>query len=58
MAKGFTVKAKTPKKSEKAPEWDYDKAKEIKHEMHDLRTSGISAKKKKKPNQNLQALNR
>ena len=29
MAKGFTVKAKTPKKSEKAPEWDYDKAKEI-----------------------------
>ena len=25
MAKGFTVKAKTPKKSEKAPEWDYDK---------------------------------
>ena len=29
MAKGFTVKAKTPKKSQKAPEWDYDKAKEI-----------------------------
>ena len=28
MAKGFTVKAKTPKKSD-APEWDYDKAKEL-----------------------------
>ena len=28
MAKGFTVKAKTPA-VKKAPEWDYDKAKEI-----------------------------
>ncbi len=29
MAKGFTVKAKTPKASESAPEWDYAKAKEM-----------------------------
>ena len=29
MAKGFTVKAKTPKPSESAPEWDYEKAKEM-----------------------------
>ena len=29
MAKGFTVKAKTPKPSESAPEWDYAKAKEM-----------------------------
>ena len=28
MAKGFTVKAKTPVK-EKEPEWDYDRAKEL-----------------------------
>ena len=28
MAKGFTVKAKTPKKT-KEPEWDYDKAWEM-----------------------------
>ena len=28
MAKGFTVKAKTPKKTAE-PEWDYDKAKEL-----------------------------
>ena len=29
MAKGFTVKAKTPKATESAPEWDYAKAKEM-----------------------------
>ena len=32
MAKGFTVKAKTPPKgteANKATEWDYDKAKEM-----------------------------
>ena len=29
MAKGFTVKAKKPKPSESAPEWDFDKAKEM-----------------------------
>ena len=31
MAKGFTVKAKTPiaAKAKKAPEWDFDKAKEL-----------------------------
>ena len=28
MAKGFTVKAKSPTVN-KAPEWDYDKAKEM-----------------------------
>lgn len=28
MAKGFTVKANAPKKGD-APEWDYDKAKEL-----------------------------
>ena len=28
MAKGFTVKAKSPM-TKKAPEWDYDKAKEM-----------------------------
>ena len=32
MAKGFTVKANTPTKSKKkdVPEWDYDKAREMK----------------------------
>ena len=29
MAKGFTVKANTPKPKNKEPEWDYAKAKEI-----------------------------
>ena len=29
MAKGFTVKAKTPKTTKKEEEWDYDKAKEM-----------------------------
>ena len=29
MAKGFTVKAKTPKTKKKEEEWDYDKAKEM-----------------------------
>ena len=29
MAKGFTVKAKKPKPSESAPEWDFEKAKEM-----------------------------
>ena len=29
MAKGFTVKAKTPKPTENTQEWDYDKAKEM-----------------------------
>ena len=29
MAKGFTVKAKTPKAAESTQEWDYEKAKEM-----------------------------
>ena len=29
MAKGFTVKAKSPTKQSKKPEWDYDKAKQL-----------------------------
>ena len=29
MAKGFTVKAKTPKTKKKEEEWEYDKAKEM-----------------------------
>ena len=29
MAKGFTVKAKTPSTQTKKPEWDYDKAREL-----------------------------
>ena len=29
MAKGFTVKAKTPQVPNKEEEWDYDKAKEL-----------------------------
>ena len=28
MAKGFTVKASTPKKKDKGPEWDYEAIKE------------------------------
>ena len=29
MAKGFTVKANTPTKKKAAPEWDFDKAREM-----------------------------
>ena len=29
MAKGFTVKAKTPVKETQTPEWDYEYAKEL-----------------------------
>ena len=36
MAKGFTVKAKTPKPSESTQEWDYDLAKEMVKQGHEI----------------------